>query len=187
MIEKILNIVLWIGTALVMGAVAVRLLRPEWDRYALYAAWAGLACVVLYVLGQGPEVVQYFRRRNARYGAIATLSAVIFIAILVAVNYLSVRQNKRWDLTSNRQFTLSDQTVTLLKSVDAPMTMLAFYNPQEGPDRFRSTLDEVQSTRHPRESTCGTSTRTRARSRRVSTRCKAMARWSSSTRAEPNA
>jgi ABC-type uncharacterized transport system involved in gliding motility auxiliary subunit len=159
MFTKILNIVLWIGTALVMGAVAVRLLRPEWDQYASYAAWAGLACVVLYVLGQGPEVVQYFRRRNARYGAIATLSAVIFIAILVAVNYLSVRQNKRWDLTSNRQFTLSDQTVTLLNT----------------------------STRHPRESTCGTSTRTRARSRRVSTRCKAMARWSSSTRAEPNA
>jgi len=144
MIKKILNIVLWIGTVLVLGALAVRVRRPEWDQYASYAAWAGLACVVLYVLGQGREVVEYFRRRNARYGAIASLSAAIFLAILVAVNYLSVRQNKRWDLTANRQFTLSDQTVTLLKSVDAPMTMLAFYDPREGPERFRNSLEEYR-------------------------------------------
>ena len=144
MIKKMLNVVLWIGTALVVGAVGVRLLRPQWDQYATYAAQAGLGCVVLYVLGQWREIIGYFQRRNARYGAIAGLSALIFLAILVAVNYLSTRQNKRWDLTANRQFTLSDQTLTLLKSVDAPMTFVAFYDPREGPDRFRNALEEYR-------------------------------------------
>ena len=55
MIKNILNIVGWLGTALVVAAVAVRLLRPEWDQYAIYGAWAGLACVVLYALGQWRE------------------------------------------------------------------------------------------------------------------------------------
>src|SRR5678809_357847 len=99
-IKNILNIVGWLGTALVVAAVAVRFLRPEWDQYAIYGAWAGLACVVLYTLGQWHEIADYFSRRNARYGAIASVSVLVFLAILVAVNYLSFRQNKRWDPVS---------------------------------------------------------------------------------------
>ena len=60
MIKNILNIVGWLGTALVVAAVAVRFLRPEWDQYAIYGAWAGLACVVLYTLGQWREIADYF-------------------------------------------------------------------------------------------------------------------------------
>ena len=40
MIKNILNIVGWLGTALVVAAVAVRFLRPEWDQYAVYAAYS---------------------------------------------------------------------------------------------------------------------------------------------------
>ena len=146
MVKNVLNIVGWIGTALVMGAVAVRMavsrqmLGAQWDQYAVYAALAGLACVVLYTLGQWREILQYFQRRNARYGAIAALSVVIFLAILVAVNYLAFRQNKRWDLTKNQQFTLSDQTVKLLKNLDAPVKFLVFERATNF-DQFRSSLD----------------------------------------------
>ena len=140
MIKNILNIVGWIGTALVVAAVAVRVLRPGWDQYAVYAAWAGLGCVVLYTLGQWREVIDYFRRRNARYGAIAGASVLIFLAVLVAVNYLSFRQNKRWDLTKNQQFTLSDQTVKLLKNLDAPVKFLVFEKANNF-EPFRTSLD----------------------------------------------
>jgi ABC-type uncharacterized transport system involved in gliding motility auxiliary subunit len=140
MIKNILNIVGWVGTALVIAAVAVRFLRPEWDRYAVYAAWAGLACVVLYTLGQWREIVDYFRQRNARYGAIASLSVLVFVGILVAVNYLSFRQNKRWDLTKNQRYTLSDQTVKLLKNLNQPVKFTVF-DKSDGFDRFRTALE----------------------------------------------
>jgi ABC-type uncharacterized transport system involved in gliding motility auxiliary subunit len=65
---------------------------------------------------------------------------VIFLAILVAVNYLSFRQNKRWDLTKNQQYTLSDQTVKLLKGLDAPVKFLVF-DQSTNFDRFRSSLE----------------------------------------------
>jgi ABC-type uncharacterized transport system involved in gliding motility auxiliary subunit len=149
MIKSILNIVGWIGTALVVAAVAVRVgiwqgqFGPNWDPYAKYAAWGGLACVVLYTLGQWREIADYFSKRNARYGAIAGISVLIFLGILVAVNYLSFRQNKRWDLTKNQQYTLSDQTVKLVKNLDAPVKFLVF--DQAGNfDRFRSTLEEYK-------------------------------------------
>jgi len=143
MVKNVLNIVGWIGTALVIGAVAVRFMRPEWDQYAVYAAWGGLGCVVLYTLGQWRDIVDYFQRRNARYGAIASVSVVIFLAILVAVNYLSFRQNKRWDLTKNKQFTLADQTVKLLKGLDAPVKFLVF-DKANNFDPFRNSLEEYK-------------------------------------------
>ena len=143
MVKNVLNIVGWMGTALVMGAVAVRFLRPEWDQYAVYAAWGGLGCVVLYTLGQWRDIIGYFRNRNARYGAIASASVLIFLAILVAVNYLSFRQNKRWDLTKNQEFTLSDQTVNLIKKLDSPVKFLVF-NKSDAFDGYRTTLEEYK-------------------------------------------
>jgi ABC-type uncharacterized transport system involved in gliding motility auxiliary subunit len=120
--------------------VAVRFLRPEWDQYAIYGAWAGLACVVLYSLGQWRDILLFFKRRQARYGALATISVLVALGIVVAANYLASRQNKRWDLTSTKQNSLSEQTVKVLQSVTEPVKFTVFER-QTNFDRFRSRLD----------------------------------------------
>ncbi|MBI2828679.1 MAG: Gldg family protein [Acidobacteria bacterium] len=140
MLHRILSILGWVGTALVFGAVAIRFTRPEWDQYATWSAWAGLGLVVLYTLGQWREIVGYFRRRQARYGAIATVGVLVALAIVVAVNYLGARQNKRWDLTASRQHSLSEQTVKVLQSLEAPVKFTVFDRQTEF-DRFRGRLD----------------------------------------------
>ena len=145
--QRILNILAWVGTALVFGAAAVRILgftdsltvSANADRYAMYASWAGLALVVLYTLGQWRQIVQWFGGRNARYGTLAGVSVIVGLGILVAVNYLSNRQNKRWDLTSNKQYSLSDQTVKLLQDLKSPVKFLVF-DRNTNFERFRSRL-----------------------------------------------
>ena len=141
MLHRILSFLGWVGTALVFGAVAVRLIRPEWDQYATWSAWGGLALVVAYTLGQWREVVEYFRRRQARYSAVATVGVLVALTIVVAVNYLGVRQNKRWDLTASRQNSLSEQSIRVLQSLEAPVTFTVF-DRQTDLDRFRNRLDE---------------------------------------------
>jgi ABC-type uncharacterized transport system involved in gliding motility auxiliary subunit len=141
MLHRILSFLGWVGTALVFGAVAIRLMRPEWDQYATWSAWAGLVLVAAYTLGQWREVVDYFRHRQARYGMIAAVGVIVALAIVVAVNYLGVRQNKRWDLTASRQNSLSEQTVRILESLEAPVTFTVF-DRQTEMDRFRNRLDE---------------------------------------------
>jgi ABC-type uncharacterized transport system involved in gliding motility auxiliary subunit len=140
--QRIFGIIGWIGTALVFGAIAVRFFRPEWDQYAIYAAWAGLACVVLYTLGQWREIIAYFKGRNARYGAIAGVSVIVVLGILGIVNYLSQeRFNKRWDLTANQQHSLSEQSIKLLQNLDAPVTFRVF-DQADSLDRYRPRLAE---------------------------------------------
>jgi ABC-type uncharacterized transport system involved in gliding motility auxiliary subunit len=150
--QRILGIIGWIGTALVFGAVIVRILgamgyitvTEQMDQYAVYAAWAGLACVVLYTLGQWREIITYFQGRNARYSAIAGVSVLAVLAILTIVNYLSQeRFNKRWDLTANQQFSLSEQSIKLLQNLDAPVTFRVF-DQSTALDRYRPRLAEYE-------------------------------------------
>jgi ABC-type uncharacterized transport system involved in gliding motility auxiliary subunit len=141
--QQILSILGWIGTALVFGAVAVRFIRPEWQQYGTWAAWAGLALVVLYTIGQWREIVAYFQKRHARYGAVATTGVVVALAIVVGVNYLASRQNKRWDLTANQQNSLSEQTIKVLQGLNAPVKITVFDRQTEF-DRYRSRLEEYR-------------------------------------------
>ena len=144
MLQRIFGIIGWIGTALVFGAIAVRFFRPEWDQYAIYAAWAGLACVVVYTLGQWRDIIAYFKGRNARYGAIAGVSVIVVLGILTIVNYLSQQRfNKRWDLTANQQYSLSEQSIKLLRNLDAPVTFRVF-DQNEALDRYRPRLAEYE-------------------------------------------
>jgi ABC-type uncharacterized transport system involved in gliding motility auxiliary subunit len=141
--QRALNILGWIGTAVVFAAVAIRFLKPDWDQYAVYAAWTGLALVVLYTLGQWREIVAYFQKRNARYAAIAGVSVLVVLGLLIAVNYLSARRNKRWDLTANKQYSLSDQSIKILKGLDAPVKVRIFDKETEF-DRYKTRLAEYE-------------------------------------------
>jgi len=49
--------------------------------------------------------------RGAFYGAISAVSALVLVAALAGINYIVVKKPKSWDLTKDRIFTLSDQTV----------------------------------------------------------------------------
>jgi len=142
--QKIFGIIGWIGTALVFGAVAVRMLYPEWNQYATYAAWAGLASVLIYMAGQWRDVAEFYKGRGAKYGTMSIVSIVVFLAILVAVNYLGTRQNKRWDLTSNQVFSLSDQTIRILKELKEPVHVTVFFDPRQGKEVHEDRLVEFQ-------------------------------------------
>jgi ABC-type uncharacterized transport system involved in gliding motility auxiliary subunit len=141
--QKAFGIIGWIGTALVFGAVAIRMFYPEWNQYATYMAWAGLATVLIYMAGQWRDVAEFYKGRGARYGTLSLVSIVVFLGILVAVNYLGTRQNKRWDLTANQVFSLSDQTVKILRELQEPVTITVF-DLTTRQDLHRDRLEEFQ-------------------------------------------
>ena len=126
MANRILSIIGWLGTALVVAAVGIRFGFPAKDQYASYLAWAGLACVLAYTAGQWREIAGLFSRRQARYGTLAATSVLVVLGILVAVNYIGARQNKRWDLTATKQYSLSDQTRNVLTKLDSKLDVLVF-------------------------------------------------------------
>ena len=95
------------------------------------------------MLSQWREVARSFSGREAKFGTVAIVSALVVLAILVAVNYLGVRHNKRWDLTAAKQFTLSDQTRKILDGLQKPVAIKVFAQTNDF-QRFRDRLDEYQ-------------------------------------------
>lgn len=139
--KTLLNILSYVGIVLVFGALVVKWTRPEWDQYATWATVTGLVLVIAYTIGQWREIQAYFRQRSARYGAVATVSVLVMVGILVAVNYLSNRRSQRWDLTANQFNSLSEQSQKVLEGLDAPMKLLVF-DQRLNFDRVRRNLDQ---------------------------------------------
>jgi len=143
MVNRILSLIGWLGTALVFIAVAIRFGFPAKDQYAYYLAWAGLVCVLAYTLGQWRDIARVFGKRQARYGTLAGVGILVVLGILAAINYIGAKQKKRWDLTANKQFSLSDQTRNVLNKLDAPLQIVAF--PIEtDTQRYEDRLKEYQ-------------------------------------------
>jgi len=143
MVNRIFSLIGWLGTALVLVAFAIRFGYPAKEQWAYYLSWAGLVCVLLYVLAQWREIAKIFAGRQARYGTLAATSILVVLGILVAINYIGKIQNKRWDLTANKQFSLSDQSRNVLGKLDAPMQIMVFaQEPEFG--RYQDKMKEYE-------------------------------------------
>jgi ABC-type uncharacterized transport system involved in gliding motility auxiliary subunit len=145
MLKRILGLLGWLGVVLVLASFALRFM-PGVERFQSWVAplaIAGLVCTLLYILSQWRDVVRSFSGREARFGSLALASIAVVLAILVGINYIASRHNKRWDLTAAKQFTLSDQTKKVLQSLERPVVVRVF-DRSDNFDRFRARLDEYR-------------------------------------------
>ena len=141
MFGRIANILGWAGVALVLAGVATWLFRDDLVTLRQGFALAGLACILLYAASQWREMAATFARRPARYGTLAVVSVVVVLGLLIGLNYLAEKYNKRWDLTASRDFTLSDQTRRVVASLKEPLHLLVF-GLAEDMQPFRDRLAE---------------------------------------------
>ena len=145
MVQKILGALGWVGVAVVVAGMVARFVVPERQELWWWALVVGVALIVVYGLGQWRSVAELFERRQARYGTLATSGVLLGVAILVGANYVLARQNKRWDLTAAQQYSLSDQTVRILQSLESPIRVMVFAQEFDFP-RYRDRLAEYEYT-----------------------------------------
>jgi ABC-type uncharacterized transport system involved in gliding motility auxiliary subunit len=144
MLKRAFDLILWLALTLALAGVALRFMRPEWP-YLSWLAGAVLVCVLIYTLGQWREIARLFGGRQARLGTISVASLAVVLGILVAINYISKGTHKRWDLTASGQFTLSPQTIKVLKGLDAPLKMTVFVREAET-QSYKDRLGEYEYT-----------------------------------------
>jgi hypothetical protein len=104
---------------------------------------AGLVLILAYMLSQWREIAKMFSRRQARYGTLLAASVSSCSAFSSPSTTSGGKQNKRWDLTANQQFSLSDQTRNILAKLDAPLQILVFEK-SNGHQPFRDRLREYE-------------------------------------------
>jgi ABC-type uncharacterized transport system involved in gliding motility auxiliary subunit len=75
-------------------------------------------------------------------GILTGTSTLFVVAILVVVQLISLKHNGRYDLTSNKRFTLSEQTKKVLQNLENPLMFYSFYNESEAD--FETVKDLLQ-------------------------------------------
>jgi ABC-type uncharacterized transport system involved in gliding motility auxiliary subunit len=69
---------------------------------------------------------QWLKARQTKYAAYATMYILVVIAVIVVANILADRYNKSYDATANKRYSLSDQTVKIVKGLKQPATVTYF-------------------------------------------------------------
>ena len=72
---------------------------------------------------------EWVKARQTKYAAYVTTYILIILAVLVVANFLANRYNKTYDATSNKRFSLSDQTKKIVSGLKQDVTIQYFDNP----------------------------------------------------------
>ena len=87
---------------------------------------------------------EWLKARQTRYGAYLFTYLVLIIAVLGATNFLANRHNKSYDSTSNKRFSLSEQTVKVVKGLNRDVKVTYFDKSTEF-GRARDLLDRYNN------------------------------------------
>jgi ABC-type uncharacterized transport system involved in gliding motility auxiliary subunit len=80
------------------------------------------------------------KSKEVKYGAYASVYIVVILAVLAAVNFLANRYSKSYDATSNKQFTLSDQTLKVASGLKNDVK-ITYFDQQTRFPQARDLLD----------------------------------------------
>jgi len=103
-----------------------RLGAVGWVAVAKLGLGAG-AVVVALLVGSPGGARRFFAGRAAHFGFFTALSALLVATLLAVANWVAFARPVSWDLTRNRIFTLSPDTVATLGRLDRDVRALAFY------------------------------------------------------------
>ena len=117
-----------VGLILLLGAFLVYRVGSVWTPWLTALSVAGVAAVVASAAARWDEIRMALGRRSARFGANSATSVVLLLGVLAMVNYLGARHETRWDLTTEKRFSLAEQSLDVLGELDQDVRIRAFYS-----------------------------------------------------------
>jgi ABC-type uncharacterized transport system involved in gliding motility auxiliary subunit len=116
-----------LGLLIIAAALISYSVRSIWSTYQTIAVIAGGLLVVVSLAVKLPDIRRGLGRRSARFGINSAASVVLFLGILAFVNYLGAQHVKRVDMTTEKIYSLSDQSVNVAQQINQDLHIRAFY------------------------------------------------------------
>lgn len=118
-----------------LGSIGVAMLVAGYLRYSIQSELllmskalliAGGVFVVAGVVLGFSAIASFFSKRSSKLGTNTSILAIGVIAILVIANVLGYQHHKFFDLTTEKLYTLSDQTKKIVGGLKADITVVRF-------------------------------------------------------------
>lgn len=88
-------------------------------------------CEAIYFLTNKESLKEKAGARSTLMWSMTLISSLIVLALVGVANYLAVSNDREWDLTRDKVFSLSDQTQSILSRLDQDVQVYAFFNRKE--------------------------------------------------------
>src|SRR5262245_18082110 len=116
-----------LGYAIIAAALISYSIRSIWSMYQTIAVVLGALLVIASIAVKFRDIRTALGGRSARFGINSATSVLLFIGILAFVNYLGAQHVKRVDMTTEKIYSLSDQSVQVAGEVKQDLRVKAFY------------------------------------------------------------
>src|SRR5262245_31828566 len=115
-----------VGPALALAGYILYSREQVWKWYIIAAIAVGLAMLAASIVLNFNAIVAFFRGRQGRLGANTVALSVAVIAIIGVLNFLGYRHHKRFDLTAEGLYSLSDQTRKIVGGLQQDVKVIKF-------------------------------------------------------------
>ncbi|HUY20688.1 MAG TPA: GldG family protein [Candidatus Binataceae bacterium] len=122
-----------LGLVLLIFALVDYIAAPGFRFFFLFNLVLGVFAIIVWATSSRTSITALAGRRSARYGANAAIYSIAFVALLVAVNFISTLHHHRFDLTSNHVYSLSSQSVKVVKELKKPLKFYGFFAAGQDP------------------------------------------------------
>ena len=120
-----------IGAACLIAGYLRFTIQGEWMRASEVLAIGGGVLLLAGIAFGFDAILAFFSKRSSRLGTNTTILTMAVLAILVIVNFVGYRHHKTFDLTTEKLYTLSDQTRKIVRGLTQDVTIMRF---AKGPD-----------------------------------------------------
>ncbi len=114
--------------------------KPFEDFYVLFNLIVGAGLMVAFAAFGADGLRTLVGQRSTRYGAAAAVYTVLFVLLVVGLNYLGVRHHHRWDVSEGGIYTLSPQSAKVVEGLKDKLVMTGFA--EGGPNAQMESLLE---------------------------------------------
>ena len=104
--------------------------------------WLGLLGLLLFFYVYFPEIRGFITKRSTKYALNTAIMSAVFLLIIGMIGMMSIKYKLRVDFTADSRYTLSSQTIKILKSLPDEMEAIAFYRSDE---RTRQAMFDLLS------------------------------------------
>jgi len=124
--QQVAEFLACIGLAMLIAGYLRYSIQGELVAFSKITLIAGGVLVIAGVVLGFQEILGFFSRRSSQLGTNTAVLTLAVIGILALANFLGFRHHKRFDLTTEKLYTLSDQTRKIVGGLTEDATIIRF-------------------------------------------------------------
>ena len=139
-------VALVLGLAGLVFAAGAWLLQRQFTVVVQVSLAVGLLGLALAMLFNPSALQTWLGGRQARYGGNVLIMVLALFIIVIAVNYLAVRNPQRWDWSEDQLNTLAPESIEIIRQMATPVQAIAFYSTRfvNAQDTARGLLEQYR-------------------------------------------